>query len=185
MGLYGFTLMLSDLFLVTRAFQNFDLAIIFRAFTSEYLKSYQELYVLLFLDSILFLLFSIICLCKRRFDRKRSKILRILLFLLQLSFYGYTVIKILIFYEWTNVKDKSSPRNLDRFDIATIVVLPIFHICGIFIWKLYFNSFQQQQQQQSNTTDDPERQPLLDQSARDSLNNEPTARTTVVDGDSR
>lgn len=131
----------------TRAFTNIRMNLIDPLSTFDYPRTYVELYFLALFDAFLFFIRPLII---------PMKFTRLILILFQLFVYAYSLSKFLIFYEWTNVRQITSPYQFDRFDYLALIFSPIFSIGGIFVW-IY--SFPTNNSQQSNTMDETE--PLL------------------------
>jgi hypothetical protein len=153
-AIYGLLISLIGTCLFTRAFTNlFDL---FSSF--DYPRTYVELYFLLLFNAAVLILFSLLCLCKSSSEWKALVRLRFVLILFELLLYAYSLSKFLIFYEWTNIRNGTSPRSLDRFDISNMIFLPLSALGAMFVWIFFFRSIAVRVIEQST---DSERQPLL------------------------
>ncbi|CAF0794466.1 unnamed protein product [Adineta ricciae] len=62
--------------------------------------------------------------------------------------------KFIIFYEWTNVRNPTSPYRLDRFDVLAIISIPLLALGGIGVWIVFFRCLY-------SIRTDSEREPLL------------------------
>jgi hypothetical protein len=90
---------------------------------------------------------------------RQFKYSRFILIVFQLFIYAYSLSKFLIFYEWKNVRNPTSPYQLDRFDYLAIIFIPLFALGGIFIWILVFRIVKIKQI-------DPEREHLINGTTR-------------------
>lgn len=111
----------------TRAFTDIRKNLLDQLSTFDYPRTYVELYFLMLIDSLLFLM------------QPWMKSRRIILIICQLIIYAYSLSKFLVFYEWSVVR-KIPAYQFDRFDYLAMVFIPLFAIGGIFIWIILFST---------------------------------------------
>ncbi|UJR20663.1 hypothetical protein I4U23_023785 [Adineta vaga] len=163
----------------TRAFTNIHLNLIDQFYRFDYPRTYVELYILLLIDSFVFIFYSIIFLLKCCQRLRNFRYNRLFLIIFQLIIYAYSLSKFLIFYEWKNVRNPTSPYQLDRFDYLALVFIPLLALGGILIWNFYFHSV-------NIKRTDPERQTLINDNSTTRLYTEETDPLAVrVEGTSR
>ena len=173
-GVYGLSLILIGTCLFTRAFTTIYPNLIDPLYSFDYPRTYVELYFLLLFNAFVLILYSLIFLCKSSSSLVR---LRVPLIVLQLLLYGYSLSKFLVFYEWTNIRNSTSPRPLDRFDISNLIFLPLSALGAMFVWIFFFRRINARPAEQSA---DPERQPLLVNSPERRSYTEATPSADVV-----
>ena len=145
--IYAFLIIIILTCIFTRAFTgNFlDQLSVF-----DYPRTYVELYFLMLFDSLVFIIQPWI---------SRKKYTRLILILLQLVIYAYSLSKFLVFYEWRNVRKTTTPYQFDRFDYLAMVFIPLFSIGGIFIWMISMSSSVESERSTRINTDETD--PLL------------------------
>ncbi|CAF4034692.1 unnamed protein product [Rotaria sp. Silwood2] len=178
-AIYGILIILIITCIFTRAFTNIRTNLIDQLYSFDYPRTYVELYLLILIDSIILILFSCIALfrCSQRFKYFRR--IRLILILFQLFIYAYSLSKFLVFYEWKNVRQSTLPYQLDRFDCLAIIFIPLFALGGILIWILFFKIINIKH---VNRTTDPEREHLINETARRLYTEETSPLTVDVEG---
>ncbi len=146
-AIYGIVMVIVITCIFTRAFTDIRTNLIDQLCSFNYPRTYVELYFLILIDSLLFIICSSIC---------RIKSFRLIFILFQLFIYSYSLSKFLVFYEWKNVRNTISPYQFDRFDYLAMAFSPLLALGGIFIWILSFRI-------NSNEQIEPERQRLINE----------------------
>ena len=172
-GIYGLMISLIGTCLFTRAFTDLYPNLLNPLSSFDYPRTYVELYFLLLFNAAVLILFSLVSPCKSSSELKAVVRLRLILILFELLLYGYSLSKFLIFYEWTNIRNSTSPRSLDRFDISNMIFLPLSALGAMFTWIFFVRHITSRPIEQSA---DPERQPLIVNSDEQRSYTESTSR---------
>ncbi len=151
--IYGFLIIIIINCIFTRGFTDIRTNLLDQLYSFNYPRTYIELYFLILFDSFLL----IVCSWMKCFQKFKCS--RLILIVFQLFIYAYSLSKFLIFYEWKNVRNPTSPYQLDRFDYLAIIFIPLFALGGIFIWILVFRIVKIKQI-------DPEREHLINGTTR-------------------
>ncbi len=173
-AIYGILIIIIITCIFTRGFTDIRTDLIDQLCSFNYPRTYVELYFLILIDSFVFIIYSFIFSIKYFRRLKNCLSIRVILIIFQLLIYAYSLSKFLIFYEWTNVENPTSPYQFDRFDYLAMAFIPLFALGGIFIWILFFriinikHTDQERHQLVNGTTrrsyteeTDPERQQLV------------------------
>ena len=168
-GIYAILMTSIITCIFTRAFTDIRTNLLNPLFAFDYRRTYVELYFLIMIDAGLLLAASLILGCCSCRARKYTSYLRWALILFQLLLYGYSLSKLLVFYEWRTVRNPTSPYQFDRFDILATVFTPLLALGTIPVWILMFA--------QAKTTTlprpaEPERQHLLNETVNRSYTDE-------------
>ena len=163
--------------LFTRAFTDIHSNLIDHLHAFDYPRTYVELYFLLLFDSFLFIFFALIFAFKCCRWLRHGRHTRLVLMLFQVVIYAYSLSKFLVFYDWTNVRSSTAPYQLDRFDVLTIVFIPLLALVGMAVWAIFFRLVNAKQT-------DPERRPLTSDRSTTRLYTE-EADPLLVEGESR
>lgn len=158
-AIYGTIMIIVITCIFTRGFTNISMNLIDKLRSFDYLRTYVELYFIIVADAFLCIFYTFIFRLKRSLCLKYSPRLRLILLIFQFLIYVYSLSKFIIFYEWTNVRNTTSPYQLDRFDVLAIAFIPLFSMGGIFIWIIFFRINNKHTEQ----TTDPERQQLINE----------------------
>ena len=129
--IYGILMIFVITCIFTRAFTDLRRNLLDPLSAFDYPRTYVELYFLVLFDVFLFLIRPLMV---------PMKFTRLILILVQLVVYAYSLSKFLIFYEWSNVRQATSPYQFDRFDYLALIFIPGFSIRGIFVWTYSFST---------------------------------------------
>lgn len=154
-GIYGLIMIIVITCIFTRGFTDFQTNLIDQLISFDYLRTYIDLYFVILIDSLVFIIYSMIFSIKSVPCLLRT---RLVLIIFQLIIYAYSLSKFLIFYEWINVRNETSPYQLNRFDYLAMIFISLFAIGGIFIWIVFFGII-------NKKSTDPERQHLINETA--------------------
>ncbi|CAF0857032.1 unnamed protein product [Adineta steineri] len=155
--IYAILIIITITCIFTRGFTNIHLNLIDKLYSFDYPRTYVELYFLMLFDSFVLIFSSFVIFLFKRCQR--FKYFRVVLIIFQLITYVYSLSKFLVFYEWTNVRNATSPYQFDRFDYLAIIFIPLFALGGIFIWIIFFRII-------NIKHTDPERQLLINEPTR-------------------
>ncbi|CAF0812777.1 unnamed protein product [Rotaria sordida] len=180
-AIYGIVMILVITCIFTRGFTDSRKNLIDQLYPFDYPRTYVELYFIILIDSIILIFFSCISLCKYFQRLKYFRWIRLILMLFQLLIYAYSLTKFLVFYEWRNIRESTSPYQLDRFDGLAIVFIPLLALGGILIWIIFFKIINIQH---VNRTIDPERQHLINETPRRLYTEETSPLAVDVEGTS-
>ncbi|CAF3367528.1 unnamed protein product [Rotaria socialis] len=161
-AVYGILIIIIITCIFTRGFTDIRTNLIDQLRSFDYIRTYVELYFLMLFDSIIFILSSIFLVkCSRCL--KYLRCIRVILTLFQLFIYVYSSSKFLVFYEWKNIRESTSPYQFDRFDYLAIIFIALFALGGILIWTLFFRTINIKF---DNRSTDPEREHLINETTR-------------------
>ncbi|CAF0983031.1 unnamed protein product [Rotaria sp. Silwood1] len=178
-AIYGILMLLIVTCIFTRAFTNIRANLIDQLYSFDYPRTYVELYFLIFTDSIILILFSCVALFKCSQCLIYFRRIRLILIVFQLFIYAYSLSKFLVFYEWKNIRESTSPYQLDRFDRLAIIFIPLLALGGILIWILFFNIINNKH---VNRTTDPEQEHLINETTRRLYTEEASPLAVDVEG---
>ena len=176
-AIYGIIIIIIVTCIFTRAFTNIRLNLLNQLEQFDYLRTYVELYFIFIVNSCMFIFLSFIFLLKYNESLKYLRHIRFIFIIFQLFIYGYSLIKFLIFYEWKNVQCSTTPYELDRFDILTVIFLPLLALGGIFICLLFLHLINIEQ---ISRPIDPEREHLINNTSRQLYTEE--RNSSIVNG---
>lgn len=157
-AIYGIITIFIITCIFTRAFTNIWANLIDQLRSFDYPRTYVELYFVTLVNCFIFIVYSFIFLSKCSRRLKYLLRIRLILIIFQLIIYAYSLSKFLVFYEWKNVRNPTSPYQLDRFDYLAMIFIPLLAVGGIPIWIIFFRSIKIKH---PNQTTDPERQSLI------------------------
>jgi len=173
-AIYAIVMTLIITCIFTRAFTDIRTNLIDQLYSFDYPRTYVELYFLIIIDSFILIFYSLIFLFKYCQRLKTFRHIKLILILFQLFIYAYSLSKFLVFYEWKNVRNTTSPYQLDRFDCLAIIFIPLLALGGIIIWIVFFRLA-------NIKHTDPERQNLINESTTTRLYTE-EADPLIVEG---
>jgi hypothetical protein len=177
-AIYGTIMILIITVIFTRVFTSTWSNLIDQLNSYDYPRTYIELYFLMIIDSFIFLLYSFIFLseCSRRLKHLLNN--QLILIIIQLIIYIYSLVKFLVFLEWKIIRNPTSPYHFDLFDYLAVVFIPLFALGGILIWVVFFHFIDITH---TNQTTQPERQRLINETRPTRLYTEET-EPLVVEG---